>query len=376
LSAVSGPSSATYAYNGLGDRYQQTVGSQTTTYVLDLNAGLTQILDDGDSTYLYGLGRIAQINASTDYFMGDALGSVRQLVDGGDIVLAKSYAPYGEDLYSTGSGESAFAYTGEQTDPNGLIYLRARYYGPSDGRFLSRDTWDGEVNSPMSFNRWGYVEANPVNYADPSGNFSVPCYPAASPGKCLVWVWTEIVPGILMLWPQWVECDTKTPAQITNTPAPGTPTPGQVTSTPQATPTQELHIITVKKGLKETNPGEFKNFANPNPVQFEPGGYSAYEYLTPGLYKYELPFTITYKGERRSGTRGTVTGVQLKSGKVYFNAGVAVYSPELEDPAVGTGHWSIFVVEKAMSEEEFASLRSALSTYAKDFFGKLKPTGN
>jgi RHS repeat-associated protein len=145
------------------------VDSQTTTYALDLNAGLTQVLDDGDNTYLYGLGRISQVNTGTQYFMGDALGSVRQLVEGGDIVLAKSYAPYGEVLSTAGSGESAFALTGEQTDPNGLVYLRARYYGPSNGRFLSRDTWTGDVNSPMSYNPWLYAFADPVNNADPSG---------------------------------------------------------------------------------------------------------------------------------------------------------------------------------------------------------------
>jgi RHS repeat-associated protein len=170
LSAVSGPSSATYAYNGLGDRYQQTVGSQTTTYVLDLNTGLTQVLEDEDNAYLYGLGRVAQVNTSTEFFMGDGLGSVRQLAVSDEITLTKSYAPYGEDLYSTGSGESAFAYTGEQTDPNGLVYLRARYYSPSDGRFLSRDTWGGDMSSPQSLNRWNYVVGNPVNYTDPSGH--------------------------------------------------------------------------------------------------------------------------------------------------------------------------------------------------------------
>jgi hypothetical protein len=44
---------------------------------------------------------------------------------------------------------------------------------PSLGRFLTRDTWGGDANSPMSFNRWGYVEGNPVNYTDPSGRFAV-----------------------------------------------------------------------------------------------------------------------------------------------------------------------------------------------------------
>jgi hypothetical protein len=51
-----------------------------------------------------------------------------------------------------------------------LIYLRARYYNPADGRFQSRDTWGGSYNSPQSLNRWNYTQSNPVNYTDPSGH--------------------------------------------------------------------------------------------------------------------------------------------------------------------------------------------------------------
>ena len=75
LTAISGQQSASYTYNGLGDRLSQTVDSQTTNYTLDLNAGLTQVLDDGTNTYTYGLGRISQISNSTEYFLSDALGS-------------------------------------------------------------------------------------------------------------------------------------------------------------------------------------------------------------------------------------------------------------------------------------------------------------
>ncbi len=115
LTSFNGTSS--YAYNGLGDRLTQTVNAQTTNYTLDLNTGLTQVLNDGTNQYLYGVGRIAQVNTTTDYFLGDALGSVRQLTDAsGAITLAKSYAPYGEATSSAGNGTSPFAYTGEQVD--------------------------------------------------------------------------------------------------------------------------------------------------------------------------------------------------------------------------------------------------------------------
>lgn len=85
------------------------------------------------------------MNTSTEYLvstgstrrLGDALGSVRHLTNGqGAVTLAKSYQPYGETLSSAGNGSSPFAFTGEQTDVSGMMYLRARYYSNGTGRFL------------------------------------------------------------------------------------------------------------------------------------------------------------------------------------------------------------------------------------------------
>ncbi len=136
-----------------------------------MNTGLTQVLADGTNTYLYGNGRIAQAGSTTEYFLGDALGSVRQLADSASVVmLTQSYSPYGETISSMGSGASAYQFTGESRDANGLTYLRARYYNSGDGRFVSRDTWGGDYNRPLSLNRWGYAEGSPVMYSDPSGH--------------------------------------------------------------------------------------------------------------------------------------------------------------------------------------------------------------
>ena len=85
------------------------MNSVTTTYALDLAGGLTQVLADGTHTYLYGSGRIGQYTGTTpEYFLGDALGSVRQLADAsGNVTLAKAYQPYGEILSQVGSGSSS-----------------------------------------------------------------------------------------------------------------------------------------------------------------------------------------------------------------------------------------------------------------------------
>lgn len=52
-----------------------------------------------------------------EYLLADALGSVRQIVDGdGNVTLAESYEPYGSVLSSNGTASSIFAYAGEQID--------------------------------------------------------------------------------------------------------------------------------------------------------------------------------------------------------------------------------------------------------------------
>jgi RHS repeat-associated protein len=62
-------------------------------------------------------------------------------------------------------------YTGAYSgDYNELVYLRARYYAPGMGRFLTKDTWRGNANEPSTFNYWNYVNGSPINFIDPSGH--------------------------------------------------------------------------------------------------------------------------------------------------------------------------------------------------------------
>jgi RHS repeat-associated protein len=75
--------------------------------------------------------------------------------------------------------------TEQYGDSTQLLYLRARHYSPTDGRFTSRDTWSGDYNRPLSLNRWMYLEGNPVNFADPSGQLVCPYGCDSKTGKCL-----------------------------------------------------------------------------------------------------------------------------------------------------------------------------------------------
>jgi RHS repeat-associated protein len=107
-------------------------------------------------------------------FLLDAHGSVRALTDDtGQILSVGHYDAYGIPLATAGT-RSNFGYNGEYYDPDlGLIYLRARFYDPTTGRFLNRDPYQGALEDPMSLNSYQFAGADPVNQIDPSGNFSL-----------------------------------------------------------------------------------------------------------------------------------------------------------------------------------------------------------
>jgi RHS repeat-associated protein len=184
ITATQGVNIYGFTYNGQGDRLRQIVNGVPITYALDINTSLTQVLADGPNVYLYGNGRIAQQSATaTEYFSPDALGSVRQLTSASNsVTLARSYQPYGTVLSSTGAGTTSYSFVGEWQDATSLIHLRARYYSVRQGRFITRDPWRGDYRRPLTLNGWNYVEGNPVNRVDPSGQQST----GTGPDDCLL----------------------------------------------------------------------------------------------------------------------------------------------------------------------------------------------
>ncbi|MCR4407858.1 MAG: RHS repeat-associated core domain-containing protein [Anaerolineae bacterium] len=101
----------------------------------------------------------------------DGLGSVRLVVDGDtrQIVDTYRYAPFGS-LLAGGTSDNSFKFTGQQQDAStGLYYLRARWYDPATGRFLTRDPVPGLAALPQTQHPYVYVGKNPVNLIDPAG---------------------------------------------------------------------------------------------------------------------------------------------------------------------------------------------------------------
>jgi RHS repeat-associated protein len=101
----------------------------------------------------------------------DGMGNVRQLTNSAGVVTDEyEYDAYGNSFTKSGTTPNNYLYRGEQYDSDlGLYYLRARYYNPNTGRFLSRDPEDGNRFDPASLHKYLYAAGDPVDAFDPTG---------------------------------------------------------------------------------------------------------------------------------------------------------------------------------------------------------------
>ncbi|NTW02499.1 MAG: hypothetical protein HGA19_14675 [Oscillochloris sp.] len=155
--------STRYSSNGDG----VLVAAGTIAYTQDLASPLSQILSNGSANYLYGRERLA--SSTGVWYLGDALGSVRQTLDAsGAVTAVASYDPWG---VPQGSAIAPFRFTGEVQDAQGQVYLRARWYTPQSGTFTSRprDSFAGWPEQPYSLSYYQYGYSDPVLNTDPSG---------------------------------------------------------------------------------------------------------------------------------------------------------------------------------------------------------------
>jgi RHS repeat-associated protein len=86
--------------------------------------------------------------------------------------LRSRYDAYGNAISQPSSVSNKYLFAGEQFDANlSDYYLRDRYYDNNTGRFTRQDTYEGEVETPLSLHKYIYAHDNPVTYTDPSGFF-------------------------------------------------------------------------------------------------------------------------------------------------------------------------------------------------------------
>ena len=86
--------------------------------------------------------------------------------------ISYKYSDFGEtEEFGDTDFYNEIAYTGGIYDEStSLYYLNARYYNPEDARFITQDTYRGEVNEPNTLHLYSYCANNPINYVDPTGH--------------------------------------------------------------------------------------------------------------------------------------------------------------------------------------------------------------
>ena len=157
-----------YAYLPNGLRYRKSNASNFDRFVWDRNGNIiAEMNGDGELTNKYVRGNKLISKNGNEYYSYDGHGSVVNISnESGKSIKTYDYDAFGVELNKDANDTNLFRYCGEQYDnETDSIYLRARYYSPSLGRFTTEDpAKDGD-------NWYSYCAGNPVNGWDPSGLF-------------------------------------------------------------------------------------------------------------------------------------------------------------------------------------------------------------
>lgn len=174
LKEVSGDGqSTTYRYDHAGNRIAKTYNGVEVRYQREAGHVYT-LLDSANVPIDFHVytDRLLYANTAageTVVYHSDIRGSIICVTDGsGSIVATKAYSSYGKTIGSTGSFSSPFGYVGAfgvLSDENGLLHMRARFYDPQIGRFLTEDP----LGIAAGLNVYSYVEGDPANHIDPQG---------------------------------------------------------------------------------------------------------------------------------------------------------------------------------------------------------------
>jgi len=160
-------------YNAMGNRVASFVNGQWRYFVYDIGGNL--------------LAEYGQATITTEkirYYLQDHQASTRVVMNKDASVISRTdYQAFGEEI-SSGVGRRTTSQGYSQTENNrqryamterdeatGLEHTWFRKYDNKAGRWTSPDPYKGSMSrgNPQSFNRYSYVQNDPINNADPSG---------------------------------------------------------------------------------------------------------------------------------------------------------------------------------------------------------------
>jgi RHS repeat-associated protein len=193
----------TYAYDGLDRQIRHTAAGSSWNYVFDGSservakappaggAWTYTLRDEGnrvateysgatqsrDNVFLGNLAVLSYSNSAVSgngpvwtFYTSDHLGTPRLVTDiAGTTVETRKSWPYGEDVGAPGPFQKLRFALMERDIEASRYYDHARSHDFGLGRFLSPDELTGSAESPQSWNRYSYVEGNPIKSIDPDG---------------------------------------------------------------------------------------------------------------------------------------------------------------------------------------------------------------
>ncbi|MEL7627131.1 MAG: RHS repeat-associated core domain-containing protein [Anaerolineaceae bacterium] len=178
-----------YSYDGDGKRVMElNPGGKTTIWVGNYYEQSNQQSSNTFNETIYADGvRIGmRKNNQTNYwFHLDHLGGTHLItMSEGQFNSRDLYKAWGEERYSQGNTDTRYHYTGQMKEDDNLYYYNARWYDPAIGRFMQADTIVPSQQGTQGWDRYAYVNNNPIKYVDPGGN-----YACDTDGNCFVDSW-------------------------------------------------------------------------------------------------------------------------------------------------------------------------------------------
>jgi RHS repeat-associated protein len=198
---------AAYRYDPFGRRIEKNVNGVTTAYLYDLSSILLELDGAGATRASYGHGPdidqplIMERDGEPYFYAQDAASNVAALTGtAGSTVCSYTYDAFGSSEPCAGPA-NPFTFAAREFDTeSGLVFMRARYYDPALGRFLSPDpaglthlvlagkNWPvarnllpvsasaltgrrslAALRAPQQLNPYAYALNNPHAFRDPSG---------------------------------------------------------------------------------------------------------------------------------------------------------------------------------------------------------------
>jgi RHS repeat-associated protein len=176
---------ATFTFDGDGKRVKSVINGET---ILFVGAHFEQKGGQATKYYFAGATRIAMRkytipqNMTVEYMVGDHLGSTSITTDTAGVKISEMrYKAWGETRYTwtNAPGNTSptyelpkYQYTGQYsyTAEFGLHFYNARWYDSLTGRFAQADTMIPQSQGTQAYDRYAFVNNNPIRYTDPTGH--------------------------------------------------------------------------------------------------------------------------------------------------------------------------------------------------------------